>query len=62
MNILRQQILAQPQRLSVVVPNGVAIGRVLERMSARRALSSIKDPAVWQRDIRVDRSLLGRDA
>lgn len=42
-------------------PNGEAIARIGERMAARNALASIKDPAAWQREIRKDRPLPGRD-
>ena len=42
-------------------PNGVAISKILKKMAARRALSEIKDPCAWQRNIRQDRSLPGRE-
>ncbi len=42
-------------------PNGAAIVRIMERMAARNALSGIKDPSAWQREIRKDRPLPGRD-
>jgi len=41
--------------------NGVEIARVLKRMAERKALSEIKDPAAWQREIRRDRALPERD-
>ncbi len=34
---------------------------VLQRMADRRALSHIDDPAAWQREIRKDRPLPGRE-
>lgn len=40
--------------------NGKAIVKILERMVARNALSSIADPSAWQREIREDRPLPGR--
>ena len=43
------------------VPNDLAIAKVLKKMAARRALSEIKDPSAWQRNIRQDRSLPGRE-
>lgn len=43
-------------------PNGVAMARIMERMAVRNALSEIKDPSAWQRDIRQDRPLPGREA
>ncbi len=42
-------------------PNGAAIVLIMERMAARNALSSIKDPSAWQREIRQDRPLPGRE-
>ena len=40
--------------------NGTAIARIMEKMAARNALSEIKDPSAWQREIRKDRPLPGR--
>lgn len=56
---------AKTERVRPVVtsePNGVAMVRIMERMAARRALSEIKDPSAWQREIRKDRPLHGREA
>lgn len=41
-------------------PNGTAMARIMEKMAARNALSEIKDPSAWQREIRKDRPLPGR--
>ena len=43
-------------------PNGVAMAKIMEKMAARNALSDIKDPSAWQREIRKDRPLPGREA
>ena len=43
-------------------PNGVAMAKIMEKMAARNALSEIKDPSAWQREIREDRPLPGREA
>lgn len=58
---LKAKVARHPQK-TVAAPNGEAIARIFERMAARNALSSIKDPSAWQREIRQDRSLPGRDA
>lgn len=42
-------------------PNGAAIAHIMERMSARNSLSGIRGPAAWQREIRRDRPLPGRE-
>ena len=41
-------------------PNGIAMARIMEKMAARNALSEIKDPSAWQREIRKDRPLPSR--
>ena len=43
-------------------PNGAAMARIMEKMAARNALSEIKDPSAWQREIREDRPLPRREA
>ncbi|WP_417915067.1 hypothetical protein [Candidatus Electronema sp. JM] len=40
---------------------GQCMARILQRMADRNALSEIADPAAWQREIRKDRALLGRE-
>ena len=40
---------------------GKRMAAVLQRMADRRALSHIDDPAAWQREIRKDRPLPGRE-
>ena len=53
---------SRPSAVVTSEPNGVPIVKILNKMAARRALSHIKDPSAWQRDIRKDRPLPGRDA
>lgn len=43
-------------------PNGAAMARIMKKMAARNALSEIKDPSAWQREIREDLPLPGREA
>ena len=40
---------------------GRRMAAVLQRMADRNALSHIDDPAAWQREIRKDRPLPGRE-
>lgn len=42
-------------------PSGVVIVKILKKMAARRSFSEIKDSSAWQRDIRQDRPLPGRE-
>ncbi|MEZ5537859.1 MAG: hypothetical protein R3F02_19825 [Thiolinea sp.] len=54
--------LERKQQDAANQPNGAAIARIMERMAARNALSSIKDPSAWQRETRQDRPLPGRES
>ncbi|OUD15055.1 hypothetical protein [Thioflexithrix psekupsensis] len=66
MQILLTQ-LAKEDGLSLQVPNsptvnqGQRMASILQRMADRNALSDIVDPVAWQREIREDRSLPGRE-
>lgn len=40
---------------------GQRMAKALERLAASNALSHIKDPSEWQREIRKDRPLPGRE-
>lgn len=43
-------------------PTGTQLARLMEKIALRgTAFSDIKDPASWQREIRKDRPLLGRE-
>jgi hypothetical protein len=59
--------LAWEEGLSLHVPNkpkikqGQRMASVLQRMADRNALSHISDPVDWQKKIRKDRLLLGRE-
>lgn len=43
------------------IKQGQRMASVLQRMADRNALSHISDPAAWQREIRKDRPLPGRE-
>lgn len=43
------------------IKQGQRMASVLQRMADRNALSHISDPASWQREIRKDRPLPGRE-
>lgn len=57
---LKSKLERNQQPKAANQPNGAAIAEIMERMAARGALSEIKDPVQWQRDIRKDRPLPGR--
>ena len=62
----------QPVRVHVTLLDKVSVGdspasqgqrmaAALERLAANRSLLGIADPSAWQREIREDRPLPGRD-
>jgi len=42
-------------------PNGTKLAQMMEEASGKNLFSHIKDPAAWQREIRQDRPLPGRE-
>lgn len=42
-------------------PNGAKLARLMEEVSKKNLFAHIKDPAAWQREIRKDRPLPGRE-
>ena len=40
---------------------GTKMAAALEKLAASRAVASIEDPVAWQREVRRDRPLPGRD-
>ncbi len=42
-------------------PNGKKMAEALAKIAARGGIRAIKDPVKWQREIRKDRPLPGRD-
>jgi hypothetical protein len=51
---------AQPKP-QVKEPNGTKLARLMEEASKKNLFAHIEDPAAWQREIRKDRPLPGRD-
>lgn len=45
----------------ITVDRGKRMASILQHMADRQALSSITDPVVWQKEIREDRPLSGRE-
>jgi hypothetical protein len=55
---IRQEKEAQ---LTEQEPNGTRLVLLMEEMSKKNLFPDIKDPATWQREIRQDRPLPGRE-
>ena len=47
--------------LKAEIPNGKLLYEVIQKNLKKGGITSIKDPAAWQREIRNDRTLIGRD-
>jgi hypothetical protein len=43
------------------VPSGRRLADILRRLAQENAVPSVPDPAVWQKEIRQDRALPGRE-
>ena len=56
-----EQGLSLQRRNKVKSSQGKRMAAALQRMADRQALSYIDDPAAWQREIRKDRPLPGRE-
>ena len=55
-------ILDEPLPQSQQQARGQRMAHALERIAATSGLANITDPTIWQREIREDRDLPGRDA
>jgi len=44
------------------IPNGTQLAQLMEEAAGKNLFSRIKDPVAWQREIRRDRPLPGREA
>lgn len=53
-------ILEETDHTDMTTP-GQRMAKALERVTAANALSDIEDPVEWQREIRKDRPLPGRE-
>ncbi len=42
-------------------PNGTKLAQLMEEASRKNLFAHIKDPAIWQREIRKDRPMPGRE-
>jgi hypothetical protein len=54
-------LLDEPETEEARSERGRRMAEALERLAARNAFAEIEDPVEWQRDIRKDRPLPGRE-
>ncbi|PKM37069.1 MAG: hypothetical protein CVV06_07770 [Gammaproteobacteria bacterium HGW-Gammaproteobacteria-10] len=57
---LKLKTLPQQEK-SDNVPTGTKLARLMEEAATKNLFADIKDPAAWQREIRKDRPLPGRE-
>ncbi len=58
---LKSRVPVKQSRVKKKKPNGEKLIRLLQEASEKKLFSHIQDPAAWQRDLRRDRSLPGRE-
>ena len=59
---LRVQVtIEEPEPLAEEHARGRAMAALLEKLAARGTLSDLTDPAQWQRELRQERALPGRE-
>ena len=51
----------EPESPSEAHARGYAMAALLEKLAKRRTFSTIPDPVTWQRELRQDRVLPGRE-
>ncbi|MCI5120372.1 MAG: hypothetical protein D3908_04090 [Candidatus Electrothrix sp. AUS4] len=59
---LKSRLPAKPSRIKKETSNGDKLIQLLREASEKKLFSHIQDPVAWQRDLRRDRSLPGREA
>ena len=56
-----QVSIIEPEPMSEKHTRGLAMAALLEKLAARGTFSTISDPIQWQRELRQDRALPGRE-
>jgi hypothetical protein len=56
-----QVSIIEPEPISEEYTRGLAMAALLEKLAARGTFSAISDPIQWQRELRQDRALPGRE-
>ena len=53
--------IVEPEPVAEVYARGPAMAALLEKLAARGTFAAIPDPGRWQRELRQDRALPGRE-
>jgi hypothetical protein len=59
---LKSKIIKSDCNLKRAEPNGIALAQLMKEASKKNLFSHIENPAEWQREIRKERSLPGRES
>ncbi len=59
---LKSRLPVKQSQVKKQKPNSEKLIRLLQEASEKKLFSHIHDPAAWQRDLRRDRSLPGRES
>lgn len=60
-HFLQAKLEKEKPKQQVKEPNGTKLARLMEEASKKNLFAHIEDPAAWQREIRKDRPLPGRE-
>ncbi len=60
-NAITVEVTPVTEKRKVKKPDGKKAAEILRKIAAMGGVKSIKDPSKWQREIRKDRPLPGRD-
>ena len=58
---LKKKISQKKESYQSEEPNGTKLAKLMAEASKKNLFSDIKDPVAWQREIRKDRPLPGRE-
>lgn len=53
--------IEEPEPVAEAHTRGLAMAALLEKLAARGTFAAIADPVRWQRELRQERALLGRE-
>ena len=59
---LKSKVIKSDCKLKRAEPNGIALAQLMKEASKKNLFSHIENPAEWQREIRKERSLPGRES
>ncbi|WP_420208735.1 hypothetical protein [Candidatus Electronema sp. JC] len=59
---LKSKVIKSDCKLKRAEPNGIALAQLMKEASEKNLFFHIENPAEWQREIRKERSLPGRES